>query len=352
MRLLVVKLSAIGDVVHTLPAVSLLRASLPDAHIGWVVERRASAILAGSPVIDSLIELDTRGWRKALHRGDTRAAIASALGIIRSRFDIAIDFQGLLKSGLVTALSKAPTRIGFETRELREPASRVFLTEQVSTASLSHVIEKNLALAKAALNSVGVASLPNGFRFPIHIDEPDQQYARQIQERIGRPYAILNPGGGWPTKLWRDRNFAELADLLWERYGVASIITYGPGEEQLAQSVIAFVKESPALLVPSTLKQFVALARGAALFVGGDTGPLHLAAAAGTPVVGLYGPTLSQRNGPFHAAGVTLERDLWCRTACHRRACWHWQCMKIDVEEVSRVIAARLSRDEKNDQAR
>ena len=287
MRIVIVKLSSIGDVVHTLPAAALLRRSLADAHIAWVVERRASAILKDSPVIDELIELDTRAWRANLLSlatvGDARGRLGQLRGGAGSngagRADVAIDFQGLIKSGFVAFKSRASRRIGFETRELREQLSRIFLTQQVPTSQLSHVIAKNLELARAAIQSAGATeSSSDSYEFPIAISRAEEQYVEALIENQQDQFAIINPGGGWPTKLWPAERYAKLADWLWSECALASFVTYGPGEEALAQAVSSNAKSDHVRPVASTLKQFVALARRAALFVGGDTGPLHLAA--------------------------------------------------------------------------
>jgi heptosyltransferase I len=343
MRILLVKLSAIGDVVHTLPAAAMLKRALPDAHLAWVVERRASAILQGSPAIDELIELDTRAWRKNTFQKTTRKTMREQVAKLRDRFDIAIDFQGLLKSGLVAKATNAPRRIGFASEELREKASRIFLTEQVSTASAQHIIGKNLVLASSILPASAVCSLTQGYEFPIAVSPDDEQYiAEQVTARADS-FAILNPGGGWVTKLWDTEKFGAVADWLWQEHGIVSFVTYGPGEEYLAQSIADHSRQKVAIPLPSTLKQFVALARRASLFVGGDTGPLHIAAACRTPIVGIYGPTLPERNGPFDKNDITVGRDLWCRMDCHKRKCWHWRCMEISVEEVMQAIGNRLA---------
>ena len=352
MRIVIVKLSSIGDVVHTLPAAALLKRSLANAHVAWVVERRASAILKDSPVIDELIELDTRGWRSELNLStinEVRARLARLRTEVGSngagRVDLAIDFQGLIKSGLVAFASRASCRIGFETSDLREKPSKLFLTQQVETAGFNHVIDKNLALARAAISRAGATesdSAPGGYEFPIAISRDDQRYVEAIIEKQPGAFAIINPGGGWSTKLWSPERYAELADWLWSHFELASFITYGPGEEALAQAVVANARSGSARPIASTLKQFVALARRAALFVGGDTGPLHLAAASGTPTVGLYGPTSPERNGPFDPLDVTVARDLWCRADCHRRSCWHWECMDIPVNAVKAAVLKRL----------
>ncbi|HKP13714.1 MAG TPA: glycosyltransferase family 9 protein, partial [Blastocatellia bacterium] len=150
-------------------------------------------------------------------------------------------------------------------------------------------------------------------------------------------------GGGWRTKLWPAERFGELADHLHEQHGLISYVTFGPGEEGLAQRVAESARSGAAQVIASTLKQFVALSRRAALFVGGDTGPLHLAAAAGAPVVGIYGPTSPERNGPFDPRDITVGRDLWCRADCHRRRCSHWECMDIPLSAVARAAAIRLT---------
>jgi lipopolysaccharide heptosyltransferase I len=358
MRILIVKLSSIGDVVHALPAASLLRRAIPFAHISWVVERRASAILMDSPVIDRLIEIDTRAWRRRWSKIETVGEIRGLISDLRESdtgIDIAIDFQGLIKSGLVALASGAGQRIGFETGELRERASRIFLTEQVETSSLAHVIEKNLALARAAIGSSGgsdsslpVASGP--FEFPIAVSPEDERYIDIAVAQTAGRFAIINPGGGWPTKLWPASAYGEIADWLAREYNLPSFITYGPGEEVLAKEVASSARTDGSRLLATTLKQFVALARRASLFVGGDTGPLHLAAASGTPIVGLYGPTAPERNGPFDRRDYSLGRDLWCREGCHRRSCWHWECMAIPVSAVRHAISKRLALSERETQ--
>ncbi|MEK6323801.1 MAG: glycosyltransferase family 9 protein [Acidobacteriota bacterium] len=357
MRILIVKLSSIGDVVHTLPAAALLRRALPDARIAWVVEPGASALIEDSPVIDELIKLDTRAWRNDLLSISTFRDARTGLNRLREapelngdgHPDLAIDFQGLIKSGLVAFASRAKRRLGFETSDLRETASKLFLTEQVETSEIKHVIDKNLALARAAVASsvtrlTGETTVSNdGYAFPIAVSSDDQRYVKEVIDTQTGPFAIINPGGGWPTKLWPSEHYAELVDWLWGDCALGSLITYGPGEEALAQSVAAGARSGAARAVASTLKQFVALARRAALFVGGDTGPLHLAAASATPIVGLYGPTSPERNGPFDPRDITVGRELWCRADCHRRSCWHWECMEIPVNDVKRAVLNRLA---------
>ena len=363
MRIVIVKLSSIGDVVHTLPAAALLRRALPAASLTWVVERRAAEVLKDSPAIDQVIEIDTRAWRKRLLSRSTMGEVRAQLNHLRKlsglngsgNVDIAIDFQGLVKSGLVALATGASRRIGFETGDLREKASKLLLTEQVTTSTFNHVIEKNLALARAAITRSPTKTVAeerltgNAHEFPIAVSPDDE---RIVEAAIGgqRPFAIINPGGGWATKLWPLERYSELADWLSSECGLKSIVTFGPGEETLAQAVASNAVSGAARPLASTLKQFVALARRAALFVGGDTGPLHLAAASGTPIVGLYGPTSPGRNGPFDPRDITVGRDLWCRADCHRRSCWHWECMDIPLNDMKRAVVQRLA-NKKEDKA-
>lgn len=337
MHVLIVKLSAIGDVVHALPAAAALKRELRGARVSWVVERSAAAILRHSPVVDRLVEIDTRAWRRRLLDRATQRALLGRLSALRAEpIDVALDMQGLLKSGLVALASRAPRRVGFETKALREPASRVFLTEQVEVDDFGHVIEKNLTLAR----HIGIDA--NGpYEFPIDVPEATE---REIDSRLpDAPFAILNPGGGWWTKQWPPERFGELADELYASHGLTSLVTFGPGEEDLARRVAEASRGRHARAFETTIVEFVALARRAQVFVGGDTGPLHLAAAVGAPIVGIYGPTSALRNGPFHPKDRTIGRgDIECRTDCYRRSCDNWICMEIPVESVQRVVEARL----------
>lgn len=336
MNFLIVKLSAIGDVVHALPAAAALKSSFPDSRITWIVEQGAGRILEGCPVIDELVCVDTRRWRKAFWQPTVwKEALAALLKLKRDSFDVAFDLQGLLKSGVISALSSARVRLGFSNNGLREEASRFFLTHQIVVDSRSHVIEKNLQLVRA----VGAKS--TSYSFPIHVDSSDEAYVDGVLQGLER-FAIVNPGGGWKTKLWAPERFGQLVDGLQEQFGLPSLITVGPGEEHLAEALIKSSRTAAARRVETTLKQFVALARRAALFVGGDTGPLHLAAACSTPIVGIYGPTDPLRNGPWDPLDISVGIDVECRQNCYRRYCPTVECMDIPVDTVLREVERRL----------
>lgn len=340
MHFLIVKLSSIGDVVHAMPAVAALRRAFPTARLTWVVERVAAPLLLGAPGLDEVIVLDTRGWRRQWYRREVFRQAADCLARLRRHpVDVALDFQGLMKSAAVAWYSRARRRIGFATDALREPPGRLAYTEQVTVSPSEHVIRANLRLVEA----LGVAP-PETYEFWLPPLEDEAAYVAGQLSRHGITgrFALLNPGGGWVTKRWPAANFGHLAELLWRQHGLASVVTYGPGEASLVEQVQAVVREAPVVSFPTNLREYLALAQRATVFVGGDTGPLHLAAAVGTPIVGLYGPTSAERNGPFAAADKVVGLDVACRTDCYRRTCQQHICMDIAISLVAQAVGDRL----------
>ncbi|HEV2914489.1 MAG TPA: lipopolysaccharide heptosyltransferase I [Pyrinomonadaceae bacterium] len=347
MRILIVKLGSIGDIVHTLPALSAIRRGLARAEISWVVERRAAEILRDNPLLDRLIEVDTKALRRWPMSGETLLAPRQQLRRLRaSSFDIALDFQGLLKSAAISRLARARRSYGFARQALREPASRFLLTKTVEVPPRTHVINKNLRLVSEALG-IEVSASAAALEFPIAVGPEHEREAAEAARGAESGYAILNPGGGWPTKLWSAERFGALADQLWAHHGLRSLVTFGPGETELAERVLAASRSGRARAVSLSLKGFYALAKAeeARIYVGGDTGPTHLAVAAGTPVAGLFGPTEWWRNGSPRPDDICIERDdIGCRNDCHRRSCSEWICMDIEVERVLGAVGERLRR--------
>lgn len=340
MRILIVRLGAIGDIVHTLPALAALRQGFPDSHLGWIVQAGAGAsLLKDNPYLDEIIELDRPKSHADPSEPVARGPVNTALSRLRgSRYDLAIDFQGLYKSALLPWLARIPRRIGFGFSSLRERGAGIFLTERVETSDNQHIIEKNLQLPRALGCETG---LP--YQFPIQTSLSDRAAIAEEVDRAGEGFAVINPGGGWPTKLWKPRYFAEIADRLWQHHQVRSIITIGPGEDALAKEIEHHSQTGRVRSLRISLKEFYLLARHARLFVGGDTGPMHLAGAAGTPIVALFGPSSSRRNGPFRTLDLVVERhDLECRVNCYRRRCGHTSCMDIPTSVVWEAIEKRL----------
>ena len=341
MKILIVKLGSIGDIVHTLPSLAAIRRALPEAEISWAAEKRSAEIIRGNDLIDRLIEVDTRSLRGgAVVAGILPQVREQFRSLRRSTFDTAIDFQGLLKSAAIAKLSGAKTRYGFARAALREPASRIFLTDTVEIPEETHVVRKNLILAAAAL---GLPLHEGDYEFPISTDPAHVLEAEQVIAQAGGEFAILNPAGGWVTKLWPAPKFGLLADILWERFGLASVIATGPQESALADQAAAASRSGKVFLAQPSLKGFFELSRRARVYVGGDTGPTHIAVAAGAPVVGMFGPTEWWRNGSTSPDDVCVERlDIGCRVDCHRRSCSNWICMDIEVETVAAAVEQRL----------
>jgi lipopolysaccharide heptosyltransferase I len=332
MKALVVRLSSIGDVVHTLPALSALKRNNWD--VGWVVEPAGGALLQGHPLLAALVVAPPR-------RGFGLGRARSAVGELRGHaFDVALDFQGLWKSALWARSSRAPRVLGFGRPWRREGLSSLLLRESVGLApDVRHVIDKNLALLRPlGIDAVGSRN------FPIPPTELQSEAVRARLADLGLgPFALLNPGGGWASKLWPAERYGQLAKGLRER-GIASIVSWGPGEEGLADRVVAASDGAAVRSFPTTLLELAELARFARLLVAADTGPLHLACAMGTPVVGIYGPTDPARNGPFDPADRVVRRVPLC-SPCHRQRCKvHEGVMSaIAVNEVQRAIDARLA---------
>lgn len=341
MKILFVKLSSIGDVVHTLPALAAVRRALPRAEISWAVERGAAEILRGNRFLTKLIEIDTRALRRKRFSSETLFLAREQLRELRAEeYDVALDFQGLLKSAAIAKLARAKRLYGFAKENLREPASRFLLSDTFETGARIHVIEKNLTLAEKALN---IKIARGEYEFPIYTDETHRREADEIIEKTGADFAILNPAGGWATKLWHAEKFGALADRLWQENRLVSVVTTAPNEIELARKVLQNSKSGTIALAQPSLKGFYELAKRARLYVGGDTAPTHLAVAAGAPVVGIFGATEWWRNGSTNREDICVERaDIGCREDCHRRACHNWICMDIEVETVLRGARKRL----------
>lgn len=340
-QILIVKLGSIGDIIHTLPSLAAIRRAIPEANISWVVEENVAEMLRGNTLIDNLIEVDTKSMRGGMVIEEMLLGLGKQIRDLRKfKFDIAIDFQGLWKSATIAKLSGARRRWGFSRDGLREPSSRVLLTDTVEIPFQMNVIRKNLALASGALGFPPTDEI----EFPIATKPEHISEAETIIARTGGDFAILNPGGGWVTKLWHAEKFGRLADRLWEEKGLVSVVAIGPRETDLARTVAASSNSGRTILEQPSLKGLYELAKKARIYVGGDTGPTHIAVAAGAPVVGIFGPTEWWRNGSPFANDLVVERiDIDCRFNCHRRTCGKWICMDIDTETVFDAVSRRLA---------
>jgi heptosyltransferase-1 len=327
MRVLMVRLSAIGDVVHTLPVLAALHRS--GHEVSWLVEPAARALLTDQPMLREVVPAPrARGFRLSAGRVALRALRGQS-------FDVALDLQGLWKSAAWARLSGASRVVGAAAAARREPLSSMLAHERRAVPETAvHVIDKNLALLGAlGIDAIGTREFP----LPPLPAAPHPTTAAE-------PMVLLNPGGGWDSKLWPAEAYGGLARRLRTR-GLCPVVTWGPGENERAQRVVAASDGAAVLAPPTTLLEYAALAREARLVVAADTGPLHLACALGTPVVGLFGPTDPARNGPFSPSDVVVRRTPAC-APCHRRRCAvHDGVMQgISVDEVAAAVDARLSR--------
>jgi heptosyltransferase-1 len=307
--LLVVRLSAMGDIIHTLPAAASLRAAFPHATIGWLVEERWAELLCTlryprsgkrspqRPLIDRVHSVNTAEWRRSLFSFNTWQQMAVGLSELRGvQYDAAIDFQGAIRSALLARWSGAP--IVYGSAQPRENAASMFYSRQVLVGG-THVVEQAMALAQAVTGPVATKSK---VEFPVDADA-EHKVAALTNGASG--FAVLNPGAGWGAKQWPPERYGMVAQEL-AKEGVQSLINYGPGEEELAVAVES-ASAGAARKVSCSVAELIALTRHARLFIGGDTGPLHLAAALKVPVVAIFGPTNPARNGPFGTRAVVLR---------------------------------------------
>jgi ADP-heptose:LPS heptosyltransferase len=324
-KALLVRLSSIGDVVHTLPALAALHRH--GAEAGWLVEPPSRVLLDGNPLLGQVAAAPSR---KGFALGK---ALATVRALRAERYDAALDFQGLWKSAAWARLSGARRVIGWESGSRREPASALLIGERVERAGDGHVIDKNLALLRPlGIEAVGLREFP----FPLSTEAVARADAALAGLGDGG-IAVLNPGGGWASKLWPAERFGELAKGL-RALGLVPLVSWGPGEEGLADRVVAASGGAAVRSFPTTLLDYVEVARRARLVVAADTGPLHLACAVGTPVVALFGPTDPARNGPFAREDVVVRRTPAC-APCYSRTCVRHAGV-MDEIEVAEVLAA------------
>jgi len=314
--LLIVRLSAMGDIIHTLPAVALLREAFPRATLGWLIEERWSELLcaphyprsgprsAQRPLVDRVHTVDIAKWRRALFSFNTWQQVAASGRDLRSlKYDAIVDFQGAVRSVLLARRSGAP--VVFGDAKPREGAARMFYTERISTRG-THVVEQAVELSGALISSASAsAALVDPVEFPVDPDA-EKKISDLMDVKNGpKDFVILNPGAGWGAKMWPAERYAEVATAL-ATDGVRSLINYGPGEEALAVAVEAG-SSGAARKLSCSVSELISLTRRARLFIGGDTGPMHLAAALKIPVVAIFGPTNPARNGPFGNRSIVLR---------------------------------------------
>jgi heptosyltransferase-1 len=341
-RLLIVRLSAMGDVIHTLPAAQALREAFPEAMIGWIIEERWAELLcapgtprrgprsAQRPLADWVHPVNLREWRKSMFTISSLQQIARVWNDVRSvGYDVAVDLQGAVRSAVLARWSGA--RVVYGAAEPRESPASLWYTRRV-VAHGAHVIEQTLTVAEAVAQKK--LNVPRG-EFP-RDTAMEESTSSGLAQRGVSEYAILNPGAGWGAKRWPAERYGEVARQL-AKEGLHCLVNCGPGEEDLFQEVNA---ASGGVVRPTkaSITGLIALTRRAKLFIGGDTGPMHLAAALRVPVVAIFGPTDPARNGPYGTRSIVL-RNPASPTTHARKAQPDDGMLEISVDAV--VSAAR-----------
>jgi heptosyltransferase-1 len=324
-RILIVRLSAIGDVIHGIPVLCALREAIPKAFLAWIVEGRAGDLLEGHPALDELIRVP-RGWLKSPREVWRVHCRMHAL-----RFNTSIDLQCLTKSAIAARLSGAPRRIGKGGSDGRE-LSRWFHNELVDCGG-THVIEHYLNLLKPlGINGPSV-------RFDLAEQDSDAKFADTLLRTNGLTqgsFVLMNPGAGWPSKIWPAERYGELARRLAKSHGLTSIAVWGvPSELPLAEQIVATSAGNARLAPPTSMTELAALCRRAAIFVGSDTGPMHLAVAVGTPTISLHGPSRADWCGAYGSENIRLQVRYEEGSALERRQADDSAMRAIDVDLVA-----------------
>ncbi len=351
MNILIVKTSAIGDVIHTIPSLWSLRAHFPDAHITWLVEESAADLLAGHPALNRVLVASRNTWLDDLRAGRPYRAWRGFVQFVRrlrdTHYDLVIDFQGLIKSALWVLLARGARKVGFGHGMEHAEYSYLALSERVPAVDMNqHAIERSLLLLKG----IGVPTMDVRYVLPVSAAEETKAIALlhavgvHDQDRL----AAMNPMARWPTKLWEPASFAVLADRL-EQQGICVVFTGGP-QDQPALDEICRLMTTPARRLDgkTSLNTLAAVYRRAQVVVTTDSGPMHLAAAVGTSVVALFGPTAPWRTGPYGQGHVVLRADLTC-SPCFKKQCLTTKyeeraCMKrLTVDEVARVVLEKMA---------
>ena len=335
-RILIVKPSALGDIVHALPVAALLKREWPEAHLAWLVATPFAPLLETNPFVDETIPFD-RGRGDSLARHSGRAGRLAAT-LRRGDFDLTIDLQGLFRSGWLSRQTRARTRVGFA--YAREAAGLFYTMKIARRPGERHAVERYLDVAEAprlravagavrlADDARGTSGRVDGLLSPLDHD----------------PFAVLLPGTNWRTKRWPAKRFASLASKMRSELGLRVVVAGGPDAAEAARAILAAAPDALDLVGRTGVRELVSLLRRSSLAVTNDSGPMHLAAALGRPLVATFGPTSPVRTGPFGRGGSVVRLDVVC-SPCFERECAHQTCLEsLSVESVIRRCAAEFER--------
>ena len=330
-RILIVKPSAIGDVVHALPVLNLLRRRWPTSHISWLITPNCAGILEGHPQLDELIPFDRKLFAKSWKSLPVaKQLLAFAVSLRLKNFDLVVDLQGLFRSGLLSIQTGADCRVGSTSdREF----GWMFSTHLAPILSKNqHAVDRYLTVA----DFLGLGRAPVEFIFPT--DDTDRQFVRELLP-TDEPFAVLLPATHWETKRWPIEHFAALVKPLQDRFGLKTILAGGGDAALLAPSIPGAIN----LAGKTNLRQLVALLERANLVIANDTGPMHIAAALNRPLVTMYGPTSPIQTGPYERMDTVVKLDIPC-SPCFSRTCSHHSCLKnLTIEPVLQLAQEQLA---------
>ncbi len=336
---MIIRLSSLGDIIHTLPAFAALRKHYPDAAISWIVEEKGKEILDLVPGIDRIIPVRLKRWK--WWSPEFWQELALLRTQIKRKDQVAIDFQGLVKSGVFAFLSKAKRRLGFQGKNLKEPLAVLFYTDKLEKIDeRGHVVDKNLEL----LSLLGIEK--ERYEFPLTVPDKLSESIQKILSGLGyeseKKLVLLNVGAAWETKRWYPERWSELIQKLGSEENFLLLLWGNDEEKELAVKVN---RETGVAMVPAlSLKEVIALVRESSLVVSGDTFALQAACALFKPVVGLFGPTNPNRNGPFRSQDRVAFHRLDC-SFCYKRVCPRLDCLeRISAEEVASLCQELLEK--------
>lgn len=325
-KILVVKPSSLGDIVHSLPFLNSLKACYPKAEIHWVVAKGLEGLLECHPMVDRLIIINKDRWKKLSKTKDSIREVAQLFRSIRNEhYDLVVDLQGLFRSGIITMASRAPVRVGFA--EARE-GSRFFYTMPVRGGRDVHAVERYMKIAGA------LGCDEQNILFPFPLCHHEGKNVEEIRTSL-KAYAVIVPGARWTTKIWPAENFGRIASML----SLRSLVIGGESDIRIADRVVrASGGKAVSLAGRTSLKELIELMRHAECVISNDSGPLHIAAGFQVPVVAIYGPTSPLRTGPYGKGTIVVQSEAPC-APCFKKRCRNMQCMTgISVEMVYEKI--------------
>lgn len=327
-KILIIKPSSLGDVVHSLPFLNAIRTCFPKAEIHWVIAKGLEGLLEGHPMVNKLWIINKDKWKKIKN---VKGTINELKGLFKElkkeKFDLVVDLQGLLRSGILTSATSAPVRIGFA--EARE-GSKIFYTHKVEGGRDIHAVDRYLKIA----DFLGCDITDIRFPFPLH-------FKSSIITNYSLPedYAVIVPGARWKTKVWPSKKFGKLSSKL----PIMTVIVGSKTDIDTANEIVALSKGKATSLADKTdLKELIEVIRNARFMVSNDSGPMHIAAALGIPVFAIFGPTDSLRTGPYGEGHTVIREDIPC-APCFKKTCSDVKCMNnLSVEKVYEIIKQRL----------